>query len=110
MSEKPKPVHTVRLGSIQAAIWSNPGQHGPIYNVTLERSFRDGEGQWQTSQSFGRNDLLVVAKVADAAHSFICERQASARANGKSEDNEAASDDEQRTAAAHAERGRARSR
>ena len=27
---------------------------------------------WQTSQSFGRSDLLLLAKVADLAHTRIC--------------------------------------
>ncbi|MEK6703198.1 MAG: hypothetical protein AABZ53_13110 [Planctomycetota bacterium] len=79
MTEKPKPIHTLRLGPIQAAIWSNPGQHGPFYNVTIDRRFKDAQDQWQSSGSFGRDDLLIVAKVADAAHTYICERQASDR-------------------------------
>ena len=36
---------------------------------------RDAAGQWKTTQSFGRNDLLVLAKVADRAHSRIFELQ-----------------------------------
>ena len=45
------------------------------YSVTFSRIYRDAEGQWKTTQSFGRNDLLVLAKVADRAHSRIFELQ-----------------------------------
>ena len=37
-------------------------------------STKDGE-QWKTTQSFGNNDLLMLAKVADQAHSRIFELQ-----------------------------------
>lgn len=85
MNDKPKPIHTIRLGAIQASVWSNPGQHGPFYDVTIDRRFRDPKEQWQSSSSFGRDDLLVVAKLADVAHTYICERQASERATQESE-------------------------
>lgn len=105
MTEKPKPIHTIRLGSIQAAIWSNPGQHGPFYNVTIDRRFRDASEQWQSSSSFGRDDLLIVAKLADAAHTYICDRQASDRAP-----TEEANQDGSGAAAAQAESAKRRSR
>lgn len=79
MNDKPKPAHTIRLGAIQAAIWANEGQHGPFFGVTIEKRFRDAEGQWQGSGSFNRDDLLVLAKVADCAHTYICERQSAER-------------------------------
>jgi hypothetical protein len=40
------------------------------YNVTFARLYKEGE-EWRTTESFGRDDLLVVAKVADQAHSWI---------------------------------------
>ena len=36
------------------------------------RLYKDGD-EGKSSQSFGRNDLLVLAKVADQAHSPISE-------------------------------------
>ena len=71
--EKSKPVHEVRLGRIKAAVWENESQNGTRHNVTLQRLYVDDAGQWQTSQSFGRDDLPLVAKVVDLAHSWIYE-------------------------------------
>jgi hypothetical protein len=70
MSNGNKPVHEVRLGRIKAAIWENETQTGVRHNVTLQRIYRDGE-QWKTSDSFGREDLPLVAKVCDQAHTWI---------------------------------------
>lgn len=69
--EKVKPVHEIRLGRIKAAIWENETQNGSImHNVTLCRLWRDGK-QWKDSSSFGRDDLPLVAKVADLVHTWI---------------------------------------
>jgi hypothetical protein len=67
---KVKPVHDLRLGRIKAAIWRNEGPNGTMFNVTISRLWKDGS-QWKDSTSFGRDDLLLVAKVADMAHTWI---------------------------------------
>ena len=70
-----KPHDEVRIGAVKAAIWQNQAGDRTRYNVSFSKSYRDAEGQWKTTQSFGRNDLLVLAKVADRAHSRIFELQ-----------------------------------
>lgn len=67
---KVRPVHEIRLGRIRAAIWENETQNGTRHNVTLSRLYKDGE-EWKDSTSFGRDDLPLVAKVSDLAHSWI---------------------------------------
>jgi len=67
-----RPVHEIRLGHIKAAIWSNETTAGPRHNVTFARLYKDGD-EWKSTAAFGRDDLLVVAKVADLAHTWICE-------------------------------------
>jgi hypothetical protein len=58
---------------VAAAIWPNEGQNGTFYNVTFERTYRKGE-ELKNSQSFGRDDLLLLAKAADMAHTWISEQ------------------------------------
>ena len=62
-----QPVHEVRLGGIKAAIWQNQTEAGVRYNVTFERLYNQ-EGEWRSTGSFGRDDLLLLGKVADLAH------------------------------------------
>jgi hypothetical protein len=68
-----KPIHEVRLGCIKAAVWRNQTETGVRHNVTFRRLYKDG-AQWKSSDSFGRDDLLLLAKVADRTHSWILER------------------------------------
>jgi hypothetical protein len=68
-----KPIHTVRLGRIKAAIWANETQVGTRHNVRLCRLYKDGD-DWKQSESFGRDDLPLVAKVVDMAHTWIFEQ------------------------------------
>ena len=77
-----KPVAEVRVGAVKAAIWPNQTESGVVrHNVTFSRIYKDAEGNWKSTPSFGRDDLLVVAKVADMAHTKIFEV-----ANGHSAD------------------------
>lgn len=76
---KSRPVHEVRLGRIRAAVWENDTQNGTRHNVTLSRLYKDGE-EWKDSTSFGRDDLPLVGKVADLAHSWIFEQGGAAPA------------------------------
>ena len=68
-----KPAHEIRINGIRATTWRNDTEKGPRYNTTFERSYRDGE-QWKTSDSFGRDDLLVLAHVATEAFRWITEQ------------------------------------
>jgi hypothetical protein len=72
MKTKERPAHEVRIGAVKAAVWKNETTTGVRYNVTLSRIYKDKEDdQWKSTESFGRDDLLVLAKVADAAHTWI---------------------------------------
>ena len=71
-SQEKKPVHEVRLGTIKAAIWENETQIGTRHNVTVSRLYKEGD-EWKRSESFGRDDLPLLAKVVDQAHSWIFE-------------------------------------
>ena len=63
---KKKPVHEIRFGRIKATIWANEGESGVRHSVQLRRLYKDGD-DWKTTDSFDRDDLLLVAKVADLA-------------------------------------------
>lgn len=71
---KQKPVAEVRIGSVKCSIWRNQTDSGTRHNVTFERLYKDGD-KWKITQSFGRDDLLLLAEVADAAHTRIFQLQ-----------------------------------
>ena len=69
---QPQPVEEVRIGVVKAAIWRNATEDGGFfYNATFSRLYRTEEEDWRSTRSFGGRDLLLLAKVADAAHTRI---------------------------------------
>ncbi len=40
-------------------------------NVTFQRLYRTEDGKWLSTNSFSRDDLLVLMKVADATHTRV---------------------------------------
>jgi hypothetical protein len=58
------------MGVVKAAIWKNDTESGVRFNVTVSRIYKDGD-EWKSTDSFGRDDLLVLGKVVDRAHSWI---------------------------------------
>jgi len=68
-----QPAHEVRFGMIKAIVWQNQTKTGDRFNVTFIRIYKNGD-RWVESQNFGRDDLLLVAKAADHAHTWIFEQ------------------------------------
>lgn len=65
-----QPVHEVRFGLIKALVWQNHTKSGERFNVTISRLYKNGD-RWVESNHYGRDDLPLVAKAADLAHSWI---------------------------------------
>jgi hypothetical protein len=72
---KQQPAHEIRLGAIKATIWENETSVGTRHNVTVCRIYKDDD-EWKRTESFGRDDLLLLAKVIDHAHSWILAQSA----------------------------------
>ena len=72
-----KPISEVRIGRVKATIWRNGTDEQPS-TTSPSRGSTKRAIKWQSTQSFGRNDLLVLAKVADLAHTRIFELPAEA--------------------------------
>jgi len=76
MSQTSKPVAKVSMYPITAAIWVNERDGKSYYSVTIERTYKDDAGNWKNTSKFNASDLLLVAKVADLAHSEIAKIRA----------------------------------
>jgi hypothetical protein len=74
------PIAKLRLGLIYANIWQRQTEDDSFYSVSFER-YRDSQGNWQSTHSYDIDDLLVLAKLADRAHTEI----ANLRAGGADE-------------------------
>ena len=67
-----RPVHEERMGRICAAVWEHSDGNGQVWhNVTFCRIYKTDGGQWARSDSFGRNDLPLLMKVANRVHDWL---------------------------------------
>src|SRR5258708_301159 len=69
-NSKSQPIHKIRHGAINASIWRQETNKGPMFNVTFQRAYKDGD-DWKNSASFGRKDLLVLGFIAARAFEWI---------------------------------------
>jgi hypothetical protein len=67
-----QPIKVVRFGLIKASIWKNHTSAGDRYSITVVRLFKNGDS-WKESTRFGRDDLPLVAKACDLAHTWVYE-------------------------------------
>ena len=81
MSTPQQPLE-VRIGRLKAAIWTNESEGGAYHTVSFARLYRTEEGEWRSTGSFRRDDLLLLGKLADRTHDRIFELQAEAAAAG----------------------------
>jgi hypothetical protein len=79
MDEKVKPIRKIKAWPISAAIWGQEHEGRVFYNATFQRSYKKDDGSYGNSDSFGKDDLLLLAKVADRAHTAILELEYKAR-------------------------------
>ncbi len=68
-----RPACELRLGQLKAVIWANETSSGLRYSVQFTKLYRKDD-EWQQTDSFDRDDLLLLAKLSDQAHTWICEK------------------------------------
>ena len=70
-----KPIKKYQAGGISAAIWKNnvetKGNAVTVLSVTLDRRYKDGEGNWQSSSSMRLNDLPKAVLVLTQAYTYM---------------------------------------
>lgn len=68
-------------GAISATIWKNngtnkkTGEEIEYRTVSLQRRYKDKEGNWQTSNSLRINDLPKASLVLNKAYEFVVLRE-----------------------------------
>ncbi len=70
-----KPVKSFRAGAVEAAIFENErtvgGKKLKMSNVVFRRSYKDKDGNWQNSDSFGVNDIPKLRLVLDRTYEYL---------------------------------------
>ena len=58
-------------GNVNAAIWENTGENGPFFSVPFSRPYKDTQGNWKASSSYGLNDLDSLSSLAELAKDWV---------------------------------------
>lgn len=82
---KTRPVETLRDGSIKAAIWKNESEKGDFFAVTFARTYKDGQGNLQDTDSFSGTQLLILARLAEKAYDRAAKLTRESRASNDQE-------------------------
>ena len=79
MTGQQLPVAKFRAGQVSTAIWANevqmPRGAVKILKATVQRRYKDKNGQWQSSGSFSRNEIPLAIHCLQKAFERIIELQ-----------------------------------
>ncbi len=72
--EKNLPEKDFRAGPVRATVWKNvsKAEDGRTYStVSIERSYKDQNGEWQKTTSLRLNDLPKASLVLSKAYEYL---------------------------------------
>ena len=86
-----KPLAKFRAGQVSCALWENEinvnGNTKTVLKASIQRRYKDSEGNWKSSQSLGRNEIpLAVYCLEKAFDKIVQEETAGSGSNGVEEE------------------------
>lgn len=70
-----EPEKTFNQGSCRAAVFANEikqnGKTAIVRNVAIQKRYKDKDGNWQNTNSFGVNDLPKLVLIATKAYDYL---------------------------------------
>lgn len=83
------PVKKITVGQVSAALWENEinvnGQTKTVLKASVQRRYKDKDGQWKSSTSFSRNEIPFAIYALQKAFEFIVESPDEAGGHGDDE-------------------------
>lgn len=74
-NENKKPVEKFSVGLVQASVWKNrvkfDGVEKDLFSVSLQRSYKEKDGNWQSAKNLNPNDLPKAILVLQKAFEFV---------------------------------------
>ena len=70
-----KPEKKFRCGAVEAAVFVNEIEKGgktfTLKKVSIQKRYRDADGNWNSTNSYDANDLPKLRLVADEAYRYL---------------------------------------
>jgi hypothetical protein len=80
------PIAKFRAGQVSAALWENEiqtaGRTVMVLKATIQRRYKDTDGQWKSSMSFSRNEIPLAIHCLQKAFEKMVELQNDSSGNG----------------------------
>ncbi len=74
-----QPVKKFRAGQVACALWENEvsvnGRKVTMLRASVERRYKDADGEWKSSGSFGRNEIPLAIHCLQKAFGAIIDQQ-----------------------------------
>ena len=89
MNGQQTPIAKFKAGAVSSALWENEievnGKTVTILKATVQRRYKDKDGNWQSSGSFSRNEIPLAIYCLQKSFEKIIEKQSEA-SNGSVEE------------------------
>ena len=86
MTGQQLPVAKFKAGQVSSAVWRNEiqvsGKTVTVLKATVQRRYKDKEGNWQSSGSFARNEIPLAIHCLQKAFEEIIAKQSEDSGNG----------------------------
>ncbi len=76
MAKNNRPIIEFTAGRVRASVWydevtKKTNESFSVFTTRVEKRFKDAQGKWQSSGSFGRQDLADLELVVLAARQYV---------------------------------------
>jgi len=85
LSKKP-PVYKQKSHGVEVAVWKREHEDQAFYSISVNRSYRDKDGDWQNSNSFNLEDRDILMEYLDRAFKDAQARMDADRKKRRQED------------------------
>ncbi len=87
MATNNKPIRKFEVGGISAAVWENEISTATgdktVERITIDRRYKDKDGQWKSTSSFNTTDLPRLRLAIEQAYEWlVCDRRSEEDGNG----------------------------
>lgn len=81
MANNNKPIWKCEVGGVSASVWKNEistaAGDKTVERITIDRRYKDKDGQWQSASSFNTTDLPKLKLAIEKAYEWlVCDRRA----------------------------------
>lgn len=66
-----QPEQKFKAGAVEVSIWKNESEKGDYHSISFQRSYKDKEGNWQTTNSLKVNDLPKALIALGKAYEYV---------------------------------------